>query len=71
MVCQANSVRIYLPTKPTNSVFKVDIHGKIVVQSMDLMNSHFLDNTKFVANVHNTTILNLNRSKSPNKEDLF
>ena len=68
---QANSVQIYLPTKPTNSVFKVDVHGKIVDQSMDLMNSHFLDNTKFVANMHNTTILNLNRSKSPNKGDLF
>ena len=38
---------------------------------MDLMNSYFLDNTKFVANMHNTTILNLNRSKSPNKGDLF
>ena len=71
MVFQANSVRIYLPTKPTNSVFKVDVHGKIVDQSMDLMNSYFLDNTKFVANMHNTTILNLNRSNSPNKGDLF
>ena len=35
MVFHVNSVRQYLTTKPTNSVFKVDVHGKIVDQSMD------------------------------------